>query len=105
MGAFLVLAAAAIRLSYFSTYGLSSDSKYTGLALDNNSIVLVFLFLFESIFSETTFTFILYAVCISLAALNVAQIKTPKLSGNSISVYVLAAYTIGISAIYAWRLI
>lgn len=105
VGAFLVLAAAAIRLSYFSTYGLSSDSKYTGLALDNNSIVLVFLFLFESIFSETTFTFILYAVCISLAALNVAQIKTPKLSGNSISVYVLAAYTIGISAIYAWRLI
>lgn len=105
VGAFLVLAAAAIRLSYFSTYGLSSDSKYTGLALDNNSIVLVFLFLFESIFSETPFTFILFAVCISLAALNVAQIKTPKLSGNSISVYVLAAYTIGISAIYAWRLI
>lgn len=105
VGAFVILAAAAIRLSYFSTYGLSSDSKYTGLALDNNSIVLVFLFLFDSIFSETAFTFILYAVCISLAALNVAQIKTPKFSGNPISVYVLAAYTLGISAIYAGRLI
>lgn len=104
-GAFIILATAAIRLSYFSTYGLSSGSKYTGLALDNNSIVLVFLFLFECIFSETTFTFILYAVCMSLAALNVAQIKTPKLSGNPISVYVLAAYTLGISAIYAGRLI
>lgn len=105
VGAFVILAAAAIRLSYFSTYGLSSDSKYTGLALDNNSIVLVFLFLFDSFFSETTFSFILYAACISLAALNVAQIKTPKFSGNPISVYVLAAYTLSISAIYAWRLI
>ncbi|MBL6746216.1 MAG: CDP-alcohol phosphatidyltransferase family protein [Pseudomonadales bacterium] len=105
VGAFLILAAAAIRLSYFSTYGLSSESKYTGLALDNNSIVLVFLFLFESIFSETTFTFILYAVCISLAALNVAQIKTPKLSGNPISVYVLAIYTFCVTGIYAWRLL
>ncbi len=105
VGAFTVLAASAIRLSYFSTFGLSSDSKYTGLALDNNSIVLVFLFLFDSIFSETAFSFILYAVCILLAALNVAQIKTPKFSGNPTSVYVLAIYTFSITGIYAWRLL
>lgn len=104
IGAFLILAASAIRLSYFSTYGLSSDSKYTGLALDNNSLVLVFLFLFESNFHEQTFSMILYAACMVLAALNVSQIKTPKLSGNPISVYTLAAYTIGITAIYAWML-
>ena len=103
-GAFIVLAASAIRLSYFSTYGLSSDSKYTGLALDNNSIVLVFLFLFDRVFSETVFSIILYAVCMLLAALNVAQIKTPKFSGNPSSVYVLAIYTLSISGIYAWRL-
>ena len=103
-GAFIVLAASAIRLSYFSTYGLSSDSKYTGLALDNNSIVLVFLFLFDRVFSETVFPIILYAVCMLLAALNVAQIKTPKFSGNPSSVYVLAIYTLSISGIYAWRL-
>ncbi len=105
VGAFLVLAASAIRLSYFSTYGLSSDSKYTGLALDNNSLVLVFLFLFDSYFSEDTFTLILYAVCLILAALNVSQIKTPKFSGNPLSVYILAAYTVGITGIYAWRLL
>ncbi|HIF75740.1 MAG TPA: CDP-alcohol phosphatidyltransferase [Porticoccaceae bacterium] len=104
-GAFIVLAASAIRLSYFSTYGLSSDSKYTGLALDNNSIVLVFLFLFDRVFSETVFSIILYAVCMLLAALNVAQIKTPKFSGNPSSVYVLAVYTLSISGIYAWRLL
>ena len=103
-GAFIVLAASAIRLSYFSTYGLSSDSRYTGLALDNNSIVLVFLFLFDRVFSETVFSIILYAVCMLLAALNVAQIKTPKFSGNPSSVYVLAIYTLSISGIYAWRL-
>jgi phosphatidylserine synthase len=67
IGAFIVLAASAIRLSYFSTYGLSSDSKYTGLALDNNSLVLVFLFLFESIFSERIFSLALYGVCVLLA--------------------------------------
>ena len=103
-GAFIVLGASAIRLSYFSTYGLSSDSKYTGLALDNNSIVLVFLFLFDRVFSEIVFSIILYAVCMLLAALNVAQIKTPKFSGNPSSVYVLAIYTLSISGIYAWRL-
>jgi len=105
VGAFIVLAASAIRLSYFSTYGLSSDSKYTGLALDNNSIFLVFLFLFDSFFSETDFSLILYAACILLAALNVSQIKTPKLSGNPVSVYVLAIYTISITGIYAWKLL
>ncbi|MBT6481156.1 MAG: CDP-alcohol phosphatidyltransferase [Gammaproteobacteria bacterium] len=105
IGAFIVLAASAIRLSYFSTYGLSSDSKYTGLALDNNSLVLVFLFLFESIFSERIFSLALYGVCVLLAGLNVSQIKTPKFSGNPASVYMLAVYTASITAIYAWKLL
>ncbi len=105
VGAFVILAAAAIRLSYFSTYGLSSDSKYTGLALDNNSLVLVFLFLFDGMFSEGVFSLVLYAVCLTLAALNVAQIKTPKFSGNPVSVYILAIYTFVITGIYVWRLL
>ena len=86
IGAFIVLAASAIRLSYFSTYGLSSDSKYTGLALDNNSLVLVFLFLFESIFSARIFSLALYGVGVLLAGLKGSQIKTPKCSGNPASV-------------------
>ena len=51
IGAFIMLAASAIRLSYFSTFGLSTDAKYTGLAMDNNSLVLVFVFLFTGFFS------------------------------------------------------
>ncbi|MBL1320282.1 MAG: CDP-alcohol phosphatidyltransferase family protein [Methylophaga sp.] len=105
IGAFLMLAASAIRLSYFSVFGLAGGSKYTGLALDNNNIILVFIFLFEAAFSQGTFAVILYVSGLGLAALNVSQIKTPKLSGNPVNVYILAAYTLGITAVYGWKLL
>jgi CDP-diacylglycerol--serine O-phosphatidyltransferase len=104
-GAFIMLSASAIRLSYFSTFGLSGASKYTGLALDNNNIILVFVFLFESMFSAGIFSVILYVSGVGLAALNVSQIKTPKLSGNPINVYILAIYTLGITFFYGWKLL
>jgi len=105
VGAFLMLAASAIRLSYFSVFGLAGGSKYTGLALDNNNIILVFIFLFESVFSQGIFSIILYMSGLGLAALNVSQIKTPKLSGNPINVYILAIYTVGMTGIYGWKLL
>jgi len=105
VGAFLMLAASAIRLSYFSTFGLAGGTKYTGLALDNNNIILVCIFLLEEFFSGGVFTVILYVSGVGLAALNVSPIKTPKLSGNPINVYILAIYTLGITAIYGWKLI
>ncbi|MDM8544926.1 CDP-alcohol phosphatidyltransferase family protein [Candidatus Venteria ishoeyi] len=105
VGAFLMIAASAIRLSYFSTFGLAGGTKYTGMALDNNNIILVFIFLFEGIFSGGIFTVILYASGLGLAALNVSQIKTPKLSGNPVNVYILAIYTLGMTAIYGWKLL
>ena len=105
VGAFVMLATSALRLSYFSTFGLSGGSKYTGLALDNNSLVLVFVFLFESAFLESTFALVLYATCLGLAALNVSQIKTPKLSGNPVNVIILAAYTLGLTGVYGWKLL
>jgi CDP-diacylglycerol--serine O-phosphatidyltransferase len=105
VGAFLMLAASAIRLSYFSTFGLADGSKYTGLALDNNNIILVFIFLFESVFSQGVFSIVLYASGVGLAILNVSQIKTPKLSGNPVNVYILAVYTLGMTAVYGWKLL
>jgi CDP-diacylglycerol--serine O-phosphatidyltransferase len=105
VGAFILIATSALRLSYFSTFGLSIDGNYTGLALDNNNLVIVFLFLFESMFSDRDFSFILYASCLGLAALNVSTIKTPKLSGNPTNVYLLAAYTVAITAIYSFKLL
>ena len=105
IGAFIMLAAAAIRLSYFSTYGLAGGTKYTGLALDNNSLILVSIFLLEGIVTHGTFSIILYISGVGLAILNVSEIKTPKLSGNPRNVYLLGAYTLGITAIYGLQLI
>jgi len=105
LGAFIMMAAAAIRLSYFSTYGLAGGTKYTGLALDNNSLILVFVFLLESVVSHGTFVIILYLSGVGLAILNVSEIKTPKLSGNPRNVYLLGAYTLGITVIYGLQLL
>lgn len=102
---FITLVFGAIRLSYFSTFGLTGDAKYTGLAIDNNSILLVFIFMFEGLFDHLAFSIILAACALGLAILNVSQIKTPKLSGNPINVVLLAAYTLGVSAIYGWKLL
>ena len=103
VGAFMALAASVIRLSYFSTFGLSGGSQYTGLALDNNSIFLVFLFMFESSLGEALFSNVLYVACVGLAALNVSRIKTPKLSGNPVNVIILAFYTLGVTGFYGWK--
>lgn len=103
-GAFLLVAASALRLSYFNTFGLSGGSHYTGLALDNNNIAIVFIFLFEPFFSGGAFAVLLYVSMLGLAALNVSQIKTAKLSGSIWNVYGLAIYTIGMTGIYSWKL-
>ena len=105
IGAFIMLSAAAIRLSYFTTYGLAGGTKYTGLALDNNNLVLVCVFLLESVLNHDTFLIVLYVSAVGLAILNVSEIKTPKLSGNPRNVYILAIYTLGITAIYGLQLI
>jgi len=105
IGAFIMVSAAAIRLSYFSTYGLAGGTKYTGLALDNNSLILVAIFLLEGFVSHGTFTIILYLSGVTLAILNVSEIKTPKLSGNPRNVWILGAYTLGITVIYSLQLI
>jgi len=102
---FVTLVFGAIRLSYFSTFGLSSDAKYTGLAIDNNSIILVFIVMFAGYFERPTFAIILAVCGLCLAGLNVSQIKTPKLSGNPVNVVILATYTLGVTLFYGWSLL
>jgi CDP-diacylglycerol--serine O-phosphatidyltransferase len=101
---FITLVFGAIRLSYFSTFGLSDDAKYTGLAIDNNSIILVFIFMFAGYFDRSVFSIILGTSGLCLAVLNVSQIKTPKLSGNPVNVTLLAIYTLAVSIFYGWTL-
>ena len=97
---FVTLAFGVIRLSYFSTFGLSNEAKYTGLAIDNNSICLVFIVMFADYFERPIFAIILAISGVCLAVLNVSQIKTPKLSGNPINVIILAVYTLSATIFY-----
>ena len=103
--AFIMLVFGTIRLSYFSTFGLSNDAKYTGLAIDNNSIILVFLFMFSEYFEKFDFSIFLALSGLFLSILNVSQIKTPKLSGKPIYVFLLAIYTLTVTFVYSWVLV
>lgn len=100
-GAFVILSAGVLRLSYFNVFGLADKSTYTGLAVDNNGIVLAFVFLFEGLFGRGAFTVILYATVMALAAANVAPVPTPKLAGRWF--YVLLVYTLVMTAFFGWR--
>jgi len=91
-----------MRLSYFSTFGLSEEAKYTGLAIDNNSIVLVFIFIFSGYFDKIVFSILLGIVGVFLAILNISDIKTPKLSGNPVNVLILSIYIVIITAFYTY---
>jgi len=101
-GAFLILAASALRLSFFNIYGLAGKSTYMGLALDNNALIVVALFVFEPFLSPSVFAVVLYLTLVLLSVLNVAPIRTPKLSGGWY--HVLGIYTVSTSVFFAWRL-
>lgn len=101
-GAFIIIATSAIRLSYFNVYGLIDSKTYLGFPLDNNVLILAFVFLFESFFNHTTFSIIIYSLLIILSALNLSSIPTPKFGGKW--VYVLVAYVLVMTAIFGWIL-
>ena len=61
-GAFVIVAASAIRLTYFNVYGLIDSKTYKGFPLDNNVLILALVFLFEGFFTPSTFSIIIYAL-------------------------------------------
>lgn len=103
-GAFIIVAAGVLRLSYFNVYGLAGKTSFQGLAIDNNGIFLALLFVFHDFFSASVFTVLLYILILTLAALNVAPIRTPKLSSGS-WYFGIVAYTITLTLFYSWQLL
>lgn len=99
-GSFIIIATSAIRLSYFNVYGLIDSKTYAGLALDNNVLILAFAFLFESFFSHTTFSIMIYSLLMILSALNLSSIPTPKFGGKWI--YALIAYVLVLTSVFGW---
>lgn len=91
-GAFVIIAASAIRLTYFNVYGLIDTKTYKGFPLDNNVLILAFVFLFESFLTSFIFSIIIYTLLMLLSALNLSSIPTPKFGGKW--VYALIAYVI-----------
>lgn len=102
-GAFCVAAAGVLRLSYFNVYGLVRESTYQGLAVDNNGLILVSLFVLDGFISSSVFVVLLYIAILALAVLNVAPIRTPKLSGGWY--YGITAYTLFLTLFFGRQLL
>jgi len=97
-GAFVIIASSAIRLTYFNIYGLIDSKTYKGFPLDNNVLILAFVFLFEGSVSTFSFSIIIYALLMLLSAFNLSSIPTPKFGGKW--VYALLAYVLIMSGIF-----
>ncbi len=96
---FFILASNALRLSYFTLFGLMDDGSYMGLSLDNNIFIFAFVFLFEALFSPVLFLIILSALFIGLSLLNLSPVPTPKYQGKWF--YLVVAYIVILTLIYA----
>jgi CDP-diacylglycerol--serine O-phosphatidyltransferase len=101
-GAFVIIAASAIRLTYFNVYGLIDSKTYKGFPLDNNVLILAFVFLFEGFFTHSIFSIIIYTLLMLLSVLNLSSIPTPKFKGKW--VYALVAYVLIMTSIFGWML-
>jgi len=102
-GAFLIAAAGVLRLSYFNVFGLADKSSFQGLAIDNNGIFLVLIFVVNSFVNASSFTILLYITILALAVLNVAPVRTPKLSSGR-WYYAIAIYTLVVTLLFGWQL-
>jgi len=101
-GAFIIVATSTIRLSYFNIYGLVDNKTYKGFPLDNNVLILAFVFLFESFFIHSTFSILIYTLLMILSAFNLSSIPIPKFGGKW--VYVLVIYVLILTSIFGWIL-
>lgn len=101
-GAFLLLAAGVVRLSYFNSFCSGQNPRYIGLTIDSNLIAVPLVFLLDGLLGHAGFVACLYATIVVLAILNVSSFRTPKPRAHSY--YVITVYVFGLSLFYAWRL-
>jgi len=97
-GASMIVAAAAVRLSYFNVFGMIDKNTYKGLALDNDVIILGLIFILEKFLPQQSFSIFLYLALILLAVFNLAPVPTPKLGDKWLPV--LFVYTLVMSVYY-----
>jgi CDP-diacylglycerol--serine O-phosphatidyltransferase len=102
-GAILLVVAGAVRLAHFNVHGMVNEATYQGLAIDNNILVLSFLFLLEGSVERDTFAMVLYGTVVALASLGVSSIRTPKFVGRWY--YVFSVLVLVLTGVYTWRLL
>ncbi len=95
-GALLLVIAGAIRLAHFNVLGPESGA-YNGLPIDTNIVVVTALFPFRELLGHVAFSWVLFAAIVTLAILNVAPFRMPKLVGGWY--YVVAAYVVVMTAV------
>ncbi len=95
-GAFLLVVAGAIRLAHFNVFG-HEGGAYSGLPIDSNIIVVTALFPFRELLGHDAFSWVLYVAVITLAILNVAPFRMPKLVGGWY--YIVAIYVVAMTAL------
>ena len=101
-GAFAVLAAGVVRLSYFNVFGLLGGATYRGLTLDSDVLVLAALFTVQPVAGSSGFAIAVYAALLALIGLNLASFEMPKLGRRWY--VVLVAYASALSVVFALQL-
>ncbi len=101
-GAFLLLAAGVVRLSYFNSFCSGPGSTCVGLTIDSNLVAVPLVFLLDGLLGHTVFVVCLYATIVVLAILNVSSFRMRKPGVRSY--YVITFYVLGLSLFYAWRI-
>ena len=96
-----LLLAGAVRLSYFSNFGRSSDGCFTGVPLSYDVPLLALLLLMRPWLPEDGFVVVLNIIFLGLAVLHVASLKVP--SPNGIFYAIITVYSIGASSALAFR--
>ena len=101
-GAFAVLVAGVVRLSYFNVFGLLGGTTYRGLTLDSDVLILAALFVVQPLVAPSGFAIAVYVALLALISLNLAPFEVPKLGGRWYLAVV--AYASALSVVFALQL-
>ncbi len=101
-GAFAIVAAGVLRLSYFNVFGLEDEATYLGLPIDHNVILLSVVFMLEGQIGGTEFAIVLYIATVLIAILSIAPFRMPKLAGHWY--FVFTGFVVSLTVVYGWRL-
>jgi CDP-diacylglycerol--serine O-phosphatidyltransferase len=103
-GAFAVVGATILRLSYFNVHGLDKGAnRYVGLPTDQAIIIFAAVMLLDGPLSYDLFQIVLYGSAMGLVGLMVSPLGVPKFSG--VAFYAINSVAFVIAGLHAVRLL